>query len=284
MPRPPSAWGVGRGRPGRGRGVPVVPRRASACDAGEYRRCRAPRHRRHVRLHRRRPRRRGCGAATRPTSTSAPDSLLLPVPDDLDPVVATLFNPLGAGIRWGVDGARAPSRATSSPCSAPASAACRRGGRGQGGGRRLRDGHRRRARATRDRLDAGRGASAPTSPSTSRSTIRSRALRAATGGLADVVVDVTAKAPAALGQAVRLARPGGTIVLAGTRGSAETPGFRPDDRRLQGAAPGRGTRCRRRRVSRGARAPVVAPMAVRRPAPTGGRPRRRRRPAHRPVR
>src|SRR5262245_24472170 len=32
----------------------------------------------------------------------APDSLLLPVPDGLDPVVATLFNPLGAGVRWGV--------------------------------------------------------------------------------------------------------------------------------------------------------------------------------------
>ncbi|HJR26199.1 MAG TPA: zinc-binding dehydrogenase, partial [Acidimicrobiales bacterium] len=55
------------------------------------------------------------------------------------------------------------------------------------------------------------------------------ALREATGGrLADVVVDVTAKAPAALAQAVGLARVGGTIVLAGTRGSAETPGFWPD--------------------------------------------------------
>jgi alcohol dehydrogenase len=28
--------------------------------------------------------------------------MLLPVPDGLDPVVATLFNPLGAGIRWAV--------------------------------------------------------------------------------------------------------------------------------------------------------------------------------------
>src|SRR5213075_2886460 len=56
-----------------------------------------------------------------------------------------------------------------------------------------------------------------------------KALRAATGGrLADVVVDVTAKAPAALGQAVALARTGGTIVLAGTRGSDDTPGFAPD--------------------------------------------------------
>ena len=32
----------------------------------------------------------------------SPDSVLLPVPESLDPVVATLFNPIGAGIRWGV--------------------------------------------------------------------------------------------------------------------------------------------------------------------------------------
>jgi alcohol dehydrogenase len=68
-----------------------------------------------------------------------------------------------------------------------------------------------------------------------------RALRTATGGaLADVVVDVTAKAPAAFGQAVRLARVGGTVVVAGTRGSEETPGFAPDhvvykELRIQGA-------------------------------------------------
>src|SRR5207302_136786 len=55
------------------------------------------------------------------------------------------------------------------------------------------------------------------------------ALRAATGGrLADVVVDVTAKAPEALGQGMGLVRRGGTIVMAGTRGSDETPGFHPD--------------------------------------------------------
>jgi alcohol dehydrogenase len=32
----------------------------------------------------------------------APDSMVLPVPGELNPMVATLFNPLGAGIRWGV--------------------------------------------------------------------------------------------------------------------------------------------------------------------------------------
>ena len=33
----------------------------------------------------------------------APDSMLLPVPAGLDPVDATLFNPIGAGLRWGAD-------------------------------------------------------------------------------------------------------------------------------------------------------------------------------------
>ena len=32
----------------------------------------------------------------------SPDAMLLPVPAGLDPVHATLFNPLGAGIRWAV--------------------------------------------------------------------------------------------------------------------------------------------------------------------------------------
>lgn len=32
-----------------------------------------------------------------------PDSMLMAVPDELDPVTATLFNPLGAGIRWAVE-------------------------------------------------------------------------------------------------------------------------------------------------------------------------------------
>jgi len=72
-----------------------------------------------------------------------------------------------------------------------------------------------------------------------------RALKKATGGLADVVVDVTAKAPAALAQAVAMTRPGARFVIAGTRGfGTGTPGFEPDVVRLQGDPhPGR-TRCR----------------------------------------
>jgi alcohol dehydrogenase len=154
-----------------------------------------------------------------------PDVMLLPVPDELDPVTATLFNPLGAGIRWGVEvpdtqpgdivvvlgpGVRGLSVA----------AAVKEAGAGfvMITGLGVRDAER-LAMAPAFGVDLAVDV-AETDPN--------QALRAAVGAKADVVVDVTAKAPAALGQAVSLARPGGTIVLAGTRGSTETPGFDPD--------------------------------------------------------
>ncbi len=53
-------------------------------------------------------------------------------------------------------------------------------------------------------------------------------LRATGGRLADVVVDVTAKAPAAIADAVNLAAHGATVVIAGTRGVGGGPGIEPD--------------------------------------------------------
>jgi alcohol dehydrogenase len=55
-----------------------------------------------------------------------------------------------------------------------------------------------------------------------------RALVRAAGREADVVVDVTAKAPGALDQAVRLSRTGGTVVVAGTRGGDGSSAFNSD--------------------------------------------------------
>lgn len=155
-----------------------------------------------------------------------PDSLVLPVPDVLDPIMATLFNPLGAGIRWGVTvpgtkpgdivailgpGIRGLS----------AVAAVKEAGAGfvmvTGAGPR-----------DAPRLEMARrfGADLVVDVTVEDPV---RALRTATGGgLADVVLDVTAKAPSAFGQAVRLVRNGGTVVVAGTRGSDDTPGFSPD--------------------------------------------------------
>src|SRR3954470_4189761 len=159
----------------------------------------------------------------------APDSTLLSVPDVLDPVVATLFNPLGAGIRWGVSvpGTKAgdvvavlgPGIRGLSAC-----AAVKEAGAAfvmvTGAGPR-----------DRDRLDQAGGFGADLAVDVTEED-PVRALRAAAGVRgADVVVDVTAKAPAAFGQAVALARPGGTVVVAGTRGAgagAPLPGFDPD--------------------------------------------------------
>ncbi|MHB8670710.1 MAG: zinc-dependent alcohol dehydrogenase [Acidimicrobiales bacterium] len=155
----------------------------------------------------------------------APDSMVLAVPADLDPVIATLFNPLGAGIRWGVtvpetgpgDVVAVLGPGIRGLCAA---AAAKEAGAGyvMVTGLGPRDaGRLALAREFGADLAVDVGVEDPV-----------RALRKATGGLADVVVDVTAKAPAAFAQAVSLARVAGTIVVAGTRGTDETPGFSPD--------------------------------------------------------
>jgi alcohol dehydrogenase len=156
----------------------------------------------------------------------APDSMVLFLPDDLDPILATLFNPLGAGIRWGAtlpgtgdgDVVAVLGPGVRGLCVA---AAAREAGAGfvmvTGFGPRD---------AERLALASDFGADlvvdvAVDDPIT--------ALRDATGRLADVVVDVTAKAPAAFAQAIKLVRTGGTVVVAGTRGwGIGAPGFFPD--------------------------------------------------------
>lgn len=155
----------------------------------------------------------------------APDSMLLPVPDGLDPVVATLFNPLGAGIRWAVTlpGTQPGARvAVLGPGVRGLSSVVAL--REAGAGFVMVTGH---GEGDAGRLVVAKDLGADLVVDVAVDDPVS-ALRQATGGLADVVVDVTAKAPAALAQAVALARPGGTIVRAGTSGSAETPGFWPD--------------------------------------------------------
>src|SRR5262249_52957356 len=147
----------------------------------------------------------------------APDSMLLPVPDGLDPVVATLFNPLGAGVRWAVTmpetepgavvAVLGPGVRGLSACAAAKEAGAAFvlvTGRGERDAERL-------------ALAGAFGADLAVDVAT---TDPVRALRQAVGGLADVVVDVTAKAPAAFSQAIALARTGGTVVVAGTRGTS----------------------------------------------------------------
>ena len=153
------------------------------------------------------------------------DAMLLPIPDDLDPVLATVFNPLGAGIRWGATipetgggdvvvvlgpGIRGLCAAVAAKEAGASFVAM------TGLGERDTD---RLALASAFGVDLTIDVAADDPAA---------ALKRATGGLADVVVDVTAKAPAAFAQGVALARPGATLVIAGTRGGGGAPGFEPD--------------------------------------------------------
>lgn len=167
----------------------------------------------------------------------APDSLVLRVPDGLDPVLATLFNPLGAGIRWAVTlpetrpgavvvvlgpGVRGLSAVAAAKAAGAAFVMVT--GAGANDAVRLATATRLGADLT---VDVTVDVTADLTVDVSGNDPVAQ-LRRATGDLADVVIDVTAKAPGAFAQAVALARPGGTVVVAGTRGVAETPGFDPD--------------------------------------------------------
>lgn len=165
------------------------------------------------------------------------DAMLLPAPAALDPVVATLFNPLGAGIRWGVEvpgtkpgdvvailGPGVRGLCAAAAAKSAGAAFVMLTGLGPRDAPRLA-----LAKAFGADLAVDVGAGDPV-----------QALREATGGLADVVVDVTAKAPAAFAQAIALARSGGVVVVAGTRGGPGAPGFSPDsivykELRIEGA-------------------------------------------------
>ncbi len=168
----------------------------------------------------------------------APDSMVLPVPESLDPAVATLFNPLGAGIRWG---ATVPA---TGPGDAVAVLGC--GVRGLSAAVAAKEAGADFVMVTgagerdRPRLDAAPAFGADLVVDvTAQDPIE--AFRKATGRRgADVVVDVTAKAPQVVAQAVGLADTGGRVVLAGTRGGGGAPGFEPDhvvykELRIEGA-------------------------------------------------
>jgi alcohol dehydrogenase len=156
----------------------------------------------------------------------APDSVLLPVSGSLPPEVAVAFNPVGAGLRWAVNvpGTTAGDVVAVLGCGIrglAAAAAAKEAGAGfvmvTGAGERDRP---------RLELAGSFGADLAVDVRVEDPVARLRAEANVRG--ADVVVDVTAKAPEAFAQSVALARPGGTVVVAGTRGGGGTPGFDPD--------------------------------------------------------
>ena len=155
----------------------------------------------------------------------APGTLLQRVPPAVDPVVAATFNAVAAGYRWGVS---APETAEGDRV-----AVLGVGVRGLSAAIAARDAGASFVMVSgfgpRDapRLAVAREVgidlvvdSATTDPVA--------AFQAAGGGLADVVLDATANAPAAFKQAIELAAPNGRVVMAGTRGTIDLAGFQPD--------------------------------------------------------
>lgn len=153
------------------------------------------------------------------------DSLVHRVPAGLDPAFATLFNPLGAGVRWGTtlpEVSKGDVVVVLGPglrgLSAVAAASLAEAGFVLLTGAGARDA---------ERLELGRVLGATEAVDINRVDPKAL-LKERVGGLADVVVDVTAAAPAAFTQALDLVRPGGTVVVAGTRGSKVLDHFNPD--------------------------------------------------------
>lgn len=155
----------------------------------------------------------------------APDTMLLRVPPSIDPVLATAFNPVGAGIRWG----------STLPGTRPGDVVVVLGPgiRGLAVAAAAKDAGAEFVMMTgvgprdtpRLELAPAFGVDAVVDVSVDDP---KAVLRRQVGRLADVVVDVTAKAPAAFAQAVSLAAVGATVVVAGTRGGSGAPGFEPD--------------------------------------------------------
>jgi alcohol dehydrogenase len=155
----------------------------------------------------------------------APDSMVLPIPSTVDPVVATFFNPLGGGFRWTLQvgelrAGEAVAVLGPGPRGLSAVIAAREAGAGfiMAAGFGPRDA---------DRLEIARrlGADLVVDVAVDDPVMQ---FEEAAGGLADLVVDVTADAPVALMQAMRVARVGGRIVVAGVRGPGAVPDFQPD--------------------------------------------------------
>jgi alcohol dehydrogenase len=154
-----------------------------------------------------------------------PGSMLLPVPPGLDLIEATFHNPLAGALTWvsGV-GAVKPGEVVAILGPGPRGLSGVIAAKEAGAGFVIVTGH---GAADGERLQWARRLGADLTVDVSECDPVS-ALQTATSGLADLVVDLTSRAPAAFLDALHLARRGGRIVVAGLHGGGEVRGFEPD--------------------------------------------------------
>ncbi|HEV8297950.1 MAG TPA: zinc-binding dehydrogenase [Acidimicrobiales bacterium] len=155
----------------------------------------------------------------------APESVVHPVPAGIDPVVATMFNPLAAGLHWAVaTPALQPGEVVAVLGPGVRGIAAAVAAKAAGASTVLVTGF-----GPRDlpRLHAAQELGADIVVDVA-SNDPIDALRSHAGRLADVVVDVTARSGDAFGQALELAAPRARVVCAGVRGNGVTATFEPD--------------------------------------------------------
>jgi threonine dehydrogenase-like Zn-dependent dehydrogenase len=154
-----------------------------------------------------------------------PHSVLHKISRDVPPAIATLFNPIGAGIRWAhqVPGTKIGDTIV---ILGP-------GQRGLGSVMAAREAGASciivtGLSADERKLALAREFGAHHTIDVEREDVVRRVREITEGALADIVVDVTAYANEPVTQAIDLARRGGTIVLAGMKGQRPVEGFYND--------------------------------------------------------
>jgi threonine dehydrogenase-like Zn-dependent dehydrogenase len=155
----------------------------------------------------------------------SPHAAVHKIDEAVPPEIATLFNPLGAGFRWAVEmPSLKPGETIVVLGPGQRGLASVIAAREAGAGRIIVTGLGRDAA----KLALAREFGADLAIDVEQEDLR-KAIRAATDGRgADVVIDVTAYATEAVTQAIDLARRGGRVVLAGTKGPKPVAEFYSD--------------------------------------------------------
>jgi threonine dehydrogenase-like Zn-dependent dehydrogenase len=154
-----------------------------------------------------------------------PRSVLHPVSAALPIEVAVMFNPMGAGVHWGVRAGDVAAGDTVVVLGAgQRGLTCLLAARAAGAGQVLITDLARAANKLELALELGADAVIVAD----EEDVVARVQELTEGRLADVVVDVSAMATQPVLDAVEMVRRGGTIVLAGLKGGRPVPGFVSD--------------------------------------------------------
>lgn len=155
-----------------------------------------------------------------------PATTMHPMPNDLPPRLAALYNPLGAGFAWAVDAAQLQVGQSVAVLGSGQRGLCSIiAARAAGAGMIVTTG------LSRDehKLALAREFGADLTLNAETDPVVERVLEATNGRGVNVVIDITPYATQPVSDAMRMARRGGTVVLAGLKGSHRVPEFNSDD-------------------------------------------------------